>query len=70
MGHLFCHFLLYFDYFVVPLHPVKASETTWSLRKREKARKERTMKQTLLVYNTLHRQKERFEPLHAPNVGM
>lgn len=28
------------------------------------------MKQTLLIYNTLHRQKERFEPLHAPNVGM
>ncbi len=28
------------------------------------------MEQTLLIYNTLHRQKERFEPLHAPNVGM
>ena len=28
------------------------------------------MEQTLLVYNTLTRQKERFEPLHAPNVGM
>ena len=28
------------------------------------------MKQTLLVYNTLTRQKERFEPLNAPNVGM
>lgn len=28
------------------------------------------MQQTLLVYNTLTRQKERFEPLHAPNVGM
>ncbi|MBQ8046587.1 MAG: cysteine--tRNA ligase [Prevotella sp.] len=28
------------------------------------------MKQTLLVYNTLTRQKERFEPLHSPNVGM
>ena len=28
------------------------------------------MKQTLLIYNTLTRQKERFEPLHAPNVGM
>lgn len=28
------------------------------------------MKQTLLIYNTLHRQKERFEPLHAPSVGM
>ena len=27
-------------------------------------------KQVLLVYNTLTRQKERFEPLHAPNVGM
>ena len=27
-------------------------------------------KQILLVYNTLTRQKERFEPLHAPNVGM
>jgi len=26
--------------------------------------------QTLLVYNTLTRKKERFEPLHAPNVGM
>ncbi|WP_304063560.1 cysteine--tRNA ligase [Hoylesella loescheii] len=24
----------------------------------------------LLIYNTLTRQKERFEPLHAPNVGM
>ena len=24
----------------------------------------------LLIYNTLHRKKERFEPLHAPNVGM
>ena len=24
----------------------------------------------LLIYNTLHRQKERFEPLHAPHVGM
>ena len=24
----------------------------------------------LLIYNTLHRRKERFEPLHAPNVGM
>ena len=28
------------------------------------------MKQTLLIYNTLSRRKERFEPLHAPNVGM
>lgn len=28
------------------------------------------MKQTLLVYNTLTRKKERFEPLHAPHVGM
>ena len=28
------------------------------------------MEQTLLIYNTLHRKKERFEPLHAPNVGM
>ena len=28
------------------------------------------MEQPLLIYNTLHRQKERFEPLHAPNVGM
>ena len=28
------------------------------------------MKQILLVYNTLTRQKERFEPLNAPNVGM
>lgn len=26
--------------------------------------------QTLLIYNTLTRSKERFEPLHAPNVGM
>lgn len=28
------------------------------------------MEHTFLIYNTLHRQKERFEPLHAPNVGM
>ena len=28
------------------------------------------MDQVLLIYNTLSRQKERFEPLHAPNVGM
>lgn len=28
------------------------------------------MEQTLLIYNTLSRRKERFEPLHAPNVGM
>ena len=28
------------------------------------------MEQTFLIYNTLHRQKERFVPLHAPNVGM
>ncbi|MGN0068458.1 MAG: cysteine--tRNA ligase [Prevotella sp.] len=28
------------------------------------------MEQTLLIYNTLKRRKERFEPLHAPNVGM
>ena len=28
------------------------------------------MEQTLLIYNTLTRQKERFEPLNAPNVGM
>ncbi|WP_270775801.1 cysteine--tRNA ligase [Segatella buccae] len=28
------------------------------------------MEQTLLIYNTLSRSKERFEPLHAPNVGM
>ena len=26
--------------------------------------------QTLLIYNTLTRKKERFEPLHSPNVGM
>ncbi len=26
--------------------------------------------QNLLIYNTLHRQKERFVPLHAPHVGM
>ena len=28
------------------------------------------MEQTLLIYNTLHRQKERFEPLNEPHVGM
>ena len=28
------------------------------------------MEQILLIYNTLSRQKERFEPLNAPNVGM
>ncbi len=28
------------------------------------------MEQTLLIYNTLHRQKERFEPINAPHVGM
>ncbi len=28
------------------------------------------MKQTLLIYNTLTRQKERFEPIAAPHVGM
>ncbi|MBQ6653138.1 MAG: cysteine--tRNA ligase [Prevotella sp.] len=28
------------------------------------------MEQKLLIYNTLTRRKERFEPLHAPNVGM
>lgn len=28
------------------------------------------MEQTLLIYNTLSRSKERFEPLHALNVGM
>ena len=28
------------------------------------------MESRLVVYNTLTRQKERFEPLHAPNVGM
>lgn len=28
------------------------------------------MKQTLIIYNTLKRQKERFEPVSAPNVGM
>ena len=28
------------------------------------------MEQTLLIYNKLSRSKERFEPLHAPNVGM
>ena len=29
-----------------------------------------TMESKLVIYNTLTRQKERFEPLHAPNVGM
>ena len=28
------------------------------------------MEQKLLIYNTLTRTKERFTPLHAPNVGM
>ena len=28
------------------------------------------MEQKLIIYNTLTRRKERFEPLHAPNVGM
>lgn len=28
------------------------------------------MEHTLLIYNTLSRRKEAFEPLHAPNVGM
>ncbi len=28
------------------------------------------MESKLVIYNTLTRQKERFEPLHAPNVGM
>ena len=28
------------------------------------------MEQKLLIYNTLTRSKERFEPIHAPNVGM
>ena len=29
-----------------------------------------SMESKLVIYNTLTRQKERFEPLHAPNVGM
>ena len=28
------------------------------------------MESKLVIYNTLTRQKERFEPLHAPHVGM
>ena len=28
------------------------------------------MESRLVIYNTLTRQMERFEPLHAPNVGM
>ena len=28
------------------------------------------MEQTLLIYNTLSRKKERFEPIHSPNFGM
>ena len=32
--------------------------------------KNNTMKQKLIIYNTLSRRKEPFEPLHAPNVGM
>ena len=28
------------------------------------------MEQKLLIYNTLTRTKERFTPLHAPNVGI
>ncbi len=28
------------------------------------------MEQTLLIYNTLHRQKERFHPINTPHVGM
>ena len=28
------------------------------------------MTQPLIIYNTLHRQKELFVPLHAPHVGM
>lgn len=28
------------------------------------------MEHQLLIYNTLNRRKERFEPLHAPHVGM
>jgi len=28
------------------------------------------MQQTLLIYNTLHRQKERFQPINPPHVGM
>ena len=31
---------------------------------------ESKMESKLVIYNTLTRQKERFEPLHAPNVGM
>ena len=31
---------------------------------------ESIMESKLVIYNTLTRQKERFEPLHAPNVGM
>ena len=26
--------------------------------------------QDLVIYNTLHRQKERFQPINAPHVGM
>lgn len=28
------------------------------------------MEQKLLIYNTLSRRKEQFEPVNAPNVGM
>ncbi len=28
------------------------------------------MENNLVIYNSLHRRKERFEPIHAPNVGM
>ena len=33
-------------------------------------KKKKEMESKLVIYNTLTRQKERFEPLHAPNVGM
>ena len=36
----------------------------------ERNKIKRFMESRLVIYNTLTRQKERFEPLHAPNVGM
>jgi cysteinyl-tRNA synthetase len=60
----------YFSHFSLNYLNLRAKLRKKSVTLHAETKKEKKMESRLVIYNTLTRQKERFEPINAPHVGM